>query len=144
MTKAIIFPATIEPPEERYGSVLHHALHLGKHGSVFWHLNVPGKETASKFNHSEVSKAYIYVSSVQKVLYVCEIDFIGSIEELSDNKILEQNVPSWRKSDWKASLKNPHGFWVLITSIKELKHARNLEEFRKFGKQEHLVGPLRL
>ncbi len=138
MKKAIMISANIEQPEEKYGSVLHHSIHLGRHGCVFWHINIPGTTTSATFKHPEILKAYFYVTSVQKVLYVCDVDFIGSIEELDEKKNLIQYVPQWRKDDWKKSLKNPHGFWVLITEIRELNPPKEFQHFINFEKKRPL------
>jgi len=137
MKKAILIPASMDFTEPRYGSVLHHAFHLGKHGSVFWHVNT-GKETVSEFRHPEITTAYFYITSVQKVLYICDVDFIGSTEELDDPKRLIQYVPEWRKEDWKSSMKEPWGYWVLIKDIRELFKPRDYDEFKLFETNQPL------
>jgi len=128
--------------EQRYGSFLHHALHLGKYGSVFWHVNTPSKsETTSKFEYTEITKAYFYVTSVKKVQYVCDIGFIGSTEQMDEPSKLVQYVPEWRKKDWKDSLKSPWGYWILITDIKELIQPREFSDFNRFDTKEPLKAP---
>ena len=144
MKRAIIIPATLEFDEMQYGSVLHHALHLGKHGGVFWHVNPTAKaEPTSKFIHPEITKAYFYVTSVQKVLYVCDASFIGTTKELDDTSRLVQYVPQCRKKDWKASLKSPWGYWLLITEIRELIQPRDFSDFNRFDTNEPLGSPPR-
>jgi len=52
--KAILIPASFRDEEKRYGSLIKHAIHLGKHGGVFWHVNVPGEKTETIFRHEEI------------------------------------------------------------------------------------------
>lgn len=140
MKKAIMISANMDFNEPRYGSILHHALHLGKHGSVFWHVNT-GKEIISNFKHPEITKAYFYVTSVQKVLYVCDVDFIGSTQELDDSKQLIQYVPEWRKNDWNESLKSPWGYWILISEMRVLIKPKEYSDFNLFHTNKPLSTP---
>jgi len=144
MDRAIIISATLKYDDLRYGSVLHHALHLGKHGAVFWHLNpLTNTKPTPQFEYTDITKAYVYVSSLQKVLYVCEINSIGTVNQFDDTSKVVQYVPQWRKKDWKASIKSPWGYWLLITEIRELIKPRNFSEFKRFGTNEPLGSPPR-
>lgn len=136
--KAILIPASFKDEEKRYGSLMKHAMHLGKYGGVFWHVNVPGEKTATIFQHTEIEQAYFYSTSVKKVIYVCQIKKIGSIGNFEPYSEYERFVPEWRKNDWKSSIRISHGFWFLITDIKELLKSREISEFKKFENSEKL------
>jgi len=131
MKKAIMISANMEFTEPRYGSVLHHAIHLGKKGKVFWHVHSPGGKDVAIFRNEGIKKGYFYSTSVKKVLYTFQIEKLGPINEFSPAQDYEKFVPEWRLKDWKSTIKKPVGIWILINEIKELIHPQNIKNFEK-------------
>jgi len=75
---------------------------------------------------------------VKKVLYVCKIGKIGSIDKFDPYFTYDKYVPEWRKEDWNASIEISHGFWILMEKIKELLKPQEISNFRKFENNEEL------
>ena len=136
--KAILIPVSFKDEEKRYGSLMNHAIHLGKHEGVFWHVNIPGEKTKAIFQHHEIKKTYFYSTSVKKVLFTGKIKKIGEIDIFIPPSQYEKFVPEWRKDDWKASTKISHGFWILLESIEELIKPKEISDFKRFETKEEL------
>ena len=56
--------------ERSFGSVMSHAIHLGKHGKVFWQVSSPGEYVPGEFKYPSIKQGYFYLTSIKKVFYV--------------------------------------------------------------------------
>ena len=122
--------------ERKYGSVMSHAIHLGSHGKVFWQVGSPGPYISTEFRYPDIKKGYFYLTSIQKIFYTFDIEFIKAYSEIENASEYLNFVPEWRLSNWKSQKKGDWGYWILIKDIKELKKLYNVEEFILARKEE--------
>ena len=127
--------------ERRFGSVMSHAIHLGKHEKVFWQTGTPGPYIPEEFNYPDIKKGYFYLTSIQKVFYVCEIEFIKTYDEIDNPDKFIYYVPEWRMENWKSQEEENWGYWILIENIQELKKLHTIDEFVRFDNEEPLKAP---
>lgn len=127
--------------ERRFGSVISHAIHLGKYGKVFWQTGNPGKYVPDRFNYPTIKRGYFYLTSIQRVFYVCDIEFIKVYDEIENHDKYEKYVPEWRKNNWKSQKKGNWGYWILIDNIQELKKLYSISDFIRSDKDEPLKAP---
>lgn len=127
--------------ERKFGSVMSHAIHLGKHGKVFWQTGNPGAYIPDKFNYPDIKKGYFYVTSIQRVYYVCDIEFIKAHDEIEDHAKYMKYIPEWRKANWESQREENWGYWVLINHIQELKRLYTIDELDLIDTKVSMKAP---
>ena len=78
------------------GSVLAHALHLVRHGGVFWDLSVPGPTTSDEFPHDDIESAYFYDVPTRSIAFRAEVELVGTPDDMKDNPKHEWYMPKFR------------------------------------------------
>ena len=124
-----------------YGSVIPHAVHMGKYGKVFWQTGNPGKYVPDSFRCPDIKKGYIYVTSIQKVYYSFEVEFIKVFDDIENPEEYKKYVPEWRVTNWESQKKGNWGYWILINDIQELKRLYDFDEFDLYKTGEPLKAP---
>lgn len=127
--------------QRKYGSVLPHAIHLGKHEKVFWHTGNPGKYIPDSFKYPNIKKGYAYVTSIQRVFYAFDIEFIKVFDDIENHEKYKQYVPEWRISNWESQNEENWGYWILIKDIQELKRLYTFDEFKLNETGEPMKAP---
>lgn len=115
--------------ELRVGSVMAHAIHLGKLGKVFWQATSPGGYIPDDFKYPSIKKGYFYLTSIKKVFYAFDVEFIKAYDEIDDPDDFIYYVPRWRLDHWRSEEKENWGYWILITDIKELSKLYDIKKF---------------
>ncbi len=127
--------------DRRYGSVMSHAIHLGKHGKVFWQIRTPGSYIPEEFNYPNIKKGYFYLTSIQRVFYACDIEFIKKHDEIDDPDKFIYYVPEWRMKNWRSQEEENWGYWISIEYIQELRKQHTIDEFVCFSTKKPLIAP---
>ncbi len=71
------------------------------------------------------------MTSIKKVFYVFDIEFIKTYSEIEDPNKNINYVPKWRLQNWRSEeeTEDDWGYWILIKDIKELKRLYDIHEF---------------
>ena len=111
-----------------YGNILAHAMHLAKHGGVFWGMGYGGEYISDEFQHKDIKTGYFYNTVSKSVDHWFEAVFIRASQEINEPDLYALFVPEWRK---KSFFGEYSGYWILMTKILPLTKHYDFNEFNK-------------
>ncbi len=137
MSKKALLLAANPLDTGKHGNILAHAMHLAKHGGVFWGTGYGGPNISEEFRHKDVNTGYFYNVVSKSVDHWFEAAFIRALQEIQEPDLYRLFVPEWREEDFK---KYP-GYWILMTQILPLTKHYSYDDFKKVDNTPVIAPP---
>jgi len=103
MTKKAILLAANPLMEDVFGNIFAHAMHLARHGGVFWEMGSTASHPSVKFQHKDVNCGYFYNTVSGMIDHWFKATFIRAFPEIEDPELYHVFVPEWRQEYFNSS-----------------------------------------